>query len=70
VRVFANLESLVGFDQHSPWLRGSRLTLSVTNLFDERVQVRDATGATPLAYQAAYLDPVGRTFRVGLRKVF
>ena len=70
VRLFANLDSVPGLDRRYPWLRGSRVTLSVTNLFDERVQVRDAAGATPLAYQAAYLDPIGRTVRISFRKAF
>jgi len=53
-----------------PWLRGARVTLSVTNLFDQRIDVRDGTGATPLSYQSAYLDPAGRTITLSLRKLF
>ena len=34
------------------------------------VVVRDATGATPVGYQPANLDPVGRSVRFSLRKVF
>jgi hypothetical protein len=32
--------------------------------------VRDATGATPISYQPDYLDPIGRTIRIGIRKLF
>lgn len=32
--------------------------------------VRDATGAVPNRFQPAYLDPVGRSIRVGVRKLF
>ena len=32
--------------------------------------VRDASGATPLIYQGAYLNPAGRTISLGLRKLF
>ena len=46
------------------------MTLNVTNLFDQRITVRDAAGATPLIYQSAYLDPAGRTVRLSLRKLF
>jgi hypothetical protein len=52
------------------WLRGSRVTFEVVNLFDTRQGVRDALGATPLAYQPAYLNPAGRTVQIHLRKLF
>jgi hypothetical protein len=42
----------------------------VNNLFDARQSVRDASGHTPLSYQAAYLDPAGRVVTIGLRKLF
>jgi hypothetical protein len=32
--------------------------------------VRDATGATPLSYQPAYLDPTGRQVAISFRKMF
>ena len=54
----------------APWLKGSRVSLSLNNVFDARVQVRDATGATPVGYQPANLDPVGRTVRFSFRKLF
>ncbi len=53
-----------------PWLRGSRVTINVVNLFDQRIRVRDADGVTPLIYQSAYLDPAGRTISLSLRKLF
>jgi hypothetical protein len=34
------------------------------------MKVADPTGATPLNFQPAYLDPLGRTWRVELRKLF
>ncbi len=49
---------------------GARFTLAITNLTNARQQVRDATGATPLAYQPAYRDPTGRLVRLELRKSF
>ena len=42
----------------------------MTNLFDSRIQVRDAAGNTPLIYQSAYLDPAGRTIKLSFRKLF
>jgi outer membrane receptor protein involved in Fe transport len=47
-----------------------RVTLNVTNLFDESIHVRDTAAATPLIYQSAYLDPTGRVVSLSLRKLF
>jgi hypothetical protein len=70
IRFFVNFDGLPGLVQREPWLHGSRLTVSVTNLLDQRVQVKDANGVTPLSYQAAYLDPLGRVVRIAFRKAF
>jgi iron complex outermembrane receptor protein len=69
-RLFDNLGQQRQVLQRYPWLRGSRITLNVINLFDQRIQVRDGTGATPLSYQPAYLDPAGRTVSLSFRKLF
>ncbi|MEG8025906.1 TonB-dependent receptor [Sphingomonas aurantiaca] len=53
-----------------PWLRGMRISLSVDNVFNTRQRVTDATGATPNTYQPDYLDPLGRTVRLSVRKLF
>jgi hypothetical protein len=52
------------------WLRGSRFSISVSNLFNDRQEVRDAAGATPLRYQPGYRDPIGRTIEIEFRKTF
>ena len=49
--------------------RGARLTVSIVNLLNEKQKVRDANGHTPLIYQRDYLDPLGRTVTVSLRKI-
>ena len=67
LRLFADLGRRYPKEQ---WLRGLRATLAVTNLFDSRPEVRDAAGLTPLSYQPAYLDPLGRTVTFSLRKMF
>ena len=69
LRLFADLGQQP-FARGRPWLRGSRVALSVDNLFNERLQVRDATGATPVSYQPELLDPLGRTVRLSFRKIF
>jgi iron complex outermembrane receptor protein len=69
IRLFANFDGQRGLVERQPWLRGSRLALSVANVFDQRVPVHDANGLTPLSYQPARLDPVGRVIRLSFRKV-
>ncbi len=52
-----------------PVLNRARVSVNVDNLFDQKQEVRDALGATPQAYQADYMDPLGRTVRFSIRKV-
>ncbi len=70
LRLFANLGQMPTLVRDHHWLAGTRLTLAVTNITDSRQRVRDATGATPLAYQPGYLDPVGRAITISFRKLF
>ena len=70
LRLFADLGAQRNLVQQHRWLRGSRVTLSITNLFDQRIQVKDANGVTPLSYQPAYLDPAGRVVKLSIRKLF
>jgi hypothetical protein len=53
-----------------PVLNRTKITFNVDNLFDNKQGVRDALGVTPQTYQADYLDPLGRTARLSVRKVF
>jgi outer membrane receptor protein involved in Fe transport len=69
LRLFANLDE-AGLGSGSGWMKGARLTVAAENLFDARPRVRDRTGATPLGYQPAYLDSVGRSIRITFRKLF
>ncbi len=70
LRLFATMGPQFKFVRDNRWLVGTRVTLSVDNLFDSRLKVTDQSGATPLNYQPALLDPVGRTVRIGIRKMF
>jgi hypothetical protein len=70
LRLFANLGQQQKLVRDIPFLRGSRVTLAIDNLFDSRPGVRDATGVTPLSYQPFYLDPLGRSVRLSFRKMF
>jgi hypothetical protein len=62
----AEVERLV----RRPWTRQMTLNVTVENLLNDRIDVRDATGTVPNRFQPAYLDPVGRAIRVGVRKLF
>jgi hypothetical protein len=67
LRLFADLQQRL---KGKGWARGARLTLSLSNILNARQHVHDATGATPLIYQPAFLDPYGRTVSITFRKVF
>jgi hypothetical protein len=69
LRLFADLGVRRELVQKHPILRGTRLTLSVNNLFDQQQTVRDATGVTPVTYQPDYLDPRGRVLQFSVRKL-
>ena len=67
---FANLGQRPELVRRTPFFRGSRLTIGVDNLLNQRIGVTDPTGATPLNFQPGYLDPLGRSIRIGFRKLF
>jgi hypothetical protein len=70
LRLFADLGAQRALVRSVPWLRGTRVSLVVNNLFDSRQRVTDAAGLTPISYQPAYLDPLGRSVRISIRKLF
>lgn len=70
LRAQADLGQQVDLLLKHPWLRGTRVTLAVTNLFDARQRVTDEAGAVPAAYQPNLLDPTGRSVRLQIRKLF
>jgi TonB dependent receptor len=71
-----NLRAFINFDQRkklierAPILKGTRIALRINNLFDARQHVRDGSGAVPLRYQRGFLDPLGRSVEISLRKIF
>ncbi len=67
--LFANVGDYLGRTKAPAWLKGTRVTFGVTNIFDTRQQVRDGFGATPLPYQGEFLNPLGRTIALSLRKI-
>lgn len=67
LRLFANLGKLRGSNPPT-WLKTTTLNLSVDNLLNERQEVRDSMGATPVRFQPAYLDPQGRVISLRITK--
>ncbi|MGI4880563.1 MAG: hypothetical protein ACRYG4_24115, partial [Janthinobacterium lividum] len=70
LRLFTDLGQQPGLARRHPWVRGARVTVALTNLLDSRMHVRDSTGITPVSYQPDLLDPLGRTVRISIRKLF
>jgi hypothetical protein len=69
VRIFLDLGHLPRM-QDASWAHNARVSLAVTNMFDRRQTVRDSDGATPIAFEPGYLDPLGRVVGLIVRKVF
>jgi iron complex outermembrane receptor protein len=70
LRLFADLGQRLEWVKKAPWLRGMRVSLSVDNIANTRQRVTDGNGGTPFAYAPDYLDPLGRTARLSVRKLF
>lgn len=66
---FVDLDTNKDWTKRFGWLKGSRVSLGVDNLFDTKQRVVNDQGGTPQAYQEDYMDPLGRTVRFSLRKV-
>ena len=58
------------FLKHQDWTRKMQLKLEVSNLTDDRQIVRDGNGNIPNRFQPDYLEPIGRTVQLSLRKLF
>jgi hypothetical protein len=72
LRLFANPGDIPELVVKHPWLRGTQVRLEVNDVFNTRPHVRDAAG-NPQAlfnYQAALLNPLGRTIMISFRKLF
>lgn len=70
LRLFANLQDQKWLVEASPFFKGSRLTLEITNLFNARQRITDANGVVPTNYQPDLVDPRGRVIGIGFRKQF
>lgn len=70
LRVFADLGQRLDLVRKHPWLRGVRVSFNVENVFNARQRVTDATGTVPINFQPGYVDALGRTVRLSVRKLF
>lgn len=68
--IFVNLQEAFNKDNKSLLLKRSRLTLDVNNAFNQRPVARTDDGLTPIRFQQAYLDPLGRMISLSFRKSF
>lgn len=69
LRLFADLGQRLDLVAKAPWVRGMRVSIGVNNLLNDRVDVRDSVGNTPIGYQPWYMDPVGCSIEISVRKL-
>ncbi|WP_322966044.1 TonB-dependent receptor domain-containing protein [Sphingomonas fuzhouensis] len=71
-RTWLVLYSFVKVDKivDKPWAKGLNVNVTVENLLNDRINVTDRNGNTPNRFQPAYIDPIGRSIRLGVRKLF
>lgn len=70
VRMSYRLGALPWIMRAAPIFRDTRVVFEARNLLNDKIQVRDGSGATPLAFQEDILDPIGRAWRIELRHRF
>ncbi|MGV3730689.1 MAG: TonB-dependent receptor plug domain-containing protein [Sphingopyxis sp.] len=70
LRFFVSLDQQPKLTGALPFLKGSRLRLSIDNVFDAQRKITDANGIVPLNYQPGYIDPLGRYIELEWRKTF
>lgn len=70
LRAFIDLGQQLRLVRDHRWLRGTRVSFQIDNIFDARLRVTDQNGVVPLSYQPDLLDPQGRVVRISVRKLF
>ncbi|MEP9404074.1 TonB-dependent receptor, partial [Sphingomonas sp. VNH70] len=69
-RLFVDLGQQPSLVRNNRWLRGSRVSIAVDNVFNARQRVTDADGEVPFRFQPGFIDPLGRVVRLTFRKLF
>lgn len=70
LRMFADLGRQEKLVERAPFLKNTRVSFAIDNLFDTRQEVTDQNGVVPLRYQPFLMDPIGRRFEIEFRKMF
>jgi outer membrane cobalamin receptor len=70
LRFFVDLNQKPKLTEKLPFLKGSRVRLSIDNVFDAQRKITNANGVVPLNYQPGYIDPLGRYIELEWRKTF
>lgn len=70
MRFFLNFDQKPGILEALPFLKGSRMSVRIDNVFDAAQKVTDGNGLVPLRFGKAFQDPVGRFFEIDWRKKF
>lgn len=70
VRLFGSPARLAADAAGKPWAKGLRLGVDIENLLDQRLSVVDQNGEVPAGFTRDEVDPLGRTFRFSVRKLF
>ncbi|GGB63751.1 TonB-dependent receptor [Blastomonas aquatica] len=69
-RAFINFDNKPQITEAVSFLKGSRLRLSIDNIFNAQQRVTTQDGTVPLRYQAGFIDPQGRVVSLSFRKRF
>jgi iron complex outermembrane recepter protein len=67
---FSIYSTLHHFWPKQNWNKQLRISIDVTDAFNNHQQVRDGTGAVPFRFQPDQLTPVARTVKLSIRKLF
>ncbi len=70
LRLFAHLGQRSEMVGRMTFLRGSRISLTIDNVTNSRIVVRDRNGQLSSRDQYSLSDPLGRTIRLSFRKQF
>ena len=70
LRAFYTFDSAPQLTEDYPFLKGSRVSLDIENVFGGIRRIEDETGTVPLSFQPAYVDARGRVVELSFRKRF
>lgn len=70
MRTFVTLDNIRKLTEAVPFLKGSRLRVSIDNIFNAQQRVTNQAGEVPLRFQPGFIDPQGRVISVSFRKRF